>query len=256
MAIAAFLLVSCSDKSSTSADAKKVTRSVKTDEFCKIKMTGDFVVSFTQDSVTSVTVSGQKADVDDVKVTLHGDVLTISRKSGFRFRFNSEEVYVNVTSPNLTALDFGGSGEFQLNGYLDTDTLEIRQTGSGDVALHDVICDRLKLGVSGSGDASIGRIRCGSMSANITGSSDFQCNSVQASNANISVAGSGSVSFQAAKIGRSRFNVTGSGDICVSRADITYAENSVSGSGDIVLKGKVARHKDNERGSGEISVSE
>lgn len=255
MALVALMVTSCGYKTASNKDAEKATRSVKTDEFCKIEMADDFVVRFTQDSVTSVTVSGQKADVDGITVTCHGDVLTVKRNSGLRFRFNSEEVYINITSPNLTALNFGGSGEFHVNGFLDTDTLEIMQTGSGEVALHDVICDRLKLGISGSGDASIGRIRCGSLSANITGSCDFHCDSAQTAHASISVAGSGSASFNAAKIGRSRFNVTGSGDISILGADITYAENSVSGSGDIAIKGKVARHKNIASGLGNITVS-
>lgn len=256
IALAALIVVSCGDQKATNEKQKTVTRPVKTGEFCGIQAEGNFVIEFCQDSVTSVKVSGRKADVDDIKVNCRGGVLCISRKPQWGFHINRQEVYVKVASPNLTDISFTGSGVFNVKGYLDTDVLTIEQTGSGEVTLNDVICDRLNLDMSGSGATSINRLRCGSMEASVAGSGDMQCDVVQVRRAVIEVAGSGSASTHTAKIGQGRFSVVGSGDIDIYGAEIGYAVNSVGGSGDIVIKGKVGRHKDETNGSGDVTVSE
>lgn len=220
IAAASVMLSSCviSEKADKER-GKSVAKTVNVADFTDVAVSGSFDVHFMQGDKTSVQVKGKEKDVENTEITSNDGTLRIRMKSGqknfFSFSsFTSGGIDVYITSPNLRGVKVAGSGDFTAKGKIDTDKMNIRISGSGDVELQDLICDDTSIKISGSGGIKINRINT--------------------ANATMRISGSGSVFMDNVKIG--------------------HAESKISGSGSIVLKGDVKSHKENVSGSGSIKI--
>lgn len=196
-----------------------MAKTVNVADFTDVAVSGCFDVHFMQGDKTSVQVKGKEKDVENTEITSNDGTLRIRMKSGQKnfFSFSSLTsggIDVYITSPNLRGVKVAGSGDFTAKGRTDTDKMDIRISGSGDVELQDLICDDTSIKISGSGGVKINRINT--------------------ANATMGISGSGSVFMENVKIG--------------------HAESKISGSGSIVLKGDVKSHKEKVSGSGSIKI--
>lgn len=185
------------------------TRSIS--DFDAIALSGSINVEVRQTGKEAVTV---QADANllplietVVEAGIAGRTLHIRVKRGESLRPRGEmKVLVEVIK--LRALSIAGSGDARLRG-LDTDALEIRIAGSGDVNAQGA-ARRLKLTIAGSGDAALADLAADDVTVSIVGSGDAQVTAHKSLTA--SVAGSGDVQYS----GRAtaiRSSVAGSGSI-------------------------------------------
>ncbi len=218
---------------------EKVTESRPHKGFERIVINGSPTVYYTQADSFSVTVKGPSNIVEDILTAVDGKQLTIRNRGKigvFNFSVHDDdEVGVYVTSPDLTAINLNGSGDFVVRQKVDTDKLSIVLRGSGDIDFEDIICDDCTTELIGSGDIDIKRL-------------DTQ-------NSTISLIGSGDISVKQWNTRATDVMLKGSGDISVDFVEgCQAAECQLTGSGDISLKGVLGHYSGQKRGSGEIDT--
>ena len=176
--------------------------------------------------------------MERLSVQRSGETLVIKSKSGgFSFSFDDDTpLTIYITSPDLTGVKLTGSGDFDVDGPLDTDVLDVALEGSGDIDFNSVVCDHAKIRMSGSGDIDIKDIKAQTVSCEVNGSGD--------------------VDLGLNRVGVSTLKVFGSGDIEAKMYDCGTSDCSVFGSGDITLKGTLRSLNQNVKGSGDINIGE
>lgn len=220
-------------------DGPKLTEVRPLTGFEEIEINGSPRVCYTQADSFSVRVSGTKAGIENILTEVNKKTLTIRNRgkiSLLNISFNDENnLTVYVTSPDLTAIRLNGSGDFESDGKIDTDRLDIILRGSGDLDVKDVICDRCEVELIGSGDIDVDKLEAVEASASLVGSGDLNLGLLRVKNTWLSLKGSGDIEAD--------FK-----DGCGS------VECELRGSGDISLKGSVRRFDSHKYGSGDIHV--
>lgn len=246
VALAAFAMAwvvctACSSSGSLRSDKeshKRVSQVLNLGYFSRVESCTSYDVKFVQGKTPSVRVVGAKGLVERLSVQRSGETLVIKAKGGgFSFSFDDDTpLTIYITSPDLTGVKLTGSGDFDVDGPLDTDVLDVALEGSGDIDFNSVVCDHAKIRMSGSGDIDIKDIKAQTVSCEVNGSGD--------------------VDLGLNRVGVSTLKVFGSGDIEAKMYDCGTSDCSVFGSGDITLKGTLRSLNQNVKGSGDINTGE
>ena len=188
--------------------------------FERIELLGSLDVKYLQADSFSVVVKAPKEVVDKVETRVVNHTLVVNMKGEttlINFGVSdSDDVSVWVTSPDFLGIVVRGSGDFDSESLVDTDTLDIELNGSGDIEFDNIICDRMNVNLVGSGDVEVRNVKT-----------------------------------QWADV-----NLVGSGDIKIKFDDSGVVESSLTGSGDITLKGIVRDFRNQVRGSGDLDTNE
>ncbi|MBN2667317.1 MAG: DUF2807 domain-containing protein [Bacteroidales bacterium] len=207
--LGAFLLTSSSATGQT-----KETRNVR--NFTKVSygISGELILRMGPEY--SLTIEGDRDDIEDIITTVSGDRLTI-RQDNWRigFRNQIDRVTVYLTMPEVEGIGVSGSGRLSVMDPIEADDLDLRVSGSGRLSTSALNADDLHCGISGSGDIVLGK-----------GSID---------EAAISISGSGSFSGEEADIDRLEVSISGSGSARCGEVD--ELEAHVSGSGNVIYSG-------------------
>lgn len=216
-----------------------VTVERKVRYFSKIEVEYPCDVIFAQSESLYVSVSGTRDAVNGI-VTVHdGDRLVIRPKMlpGMLLPARLSSVAnIYVSSPDLTDVMFKTAGSFRVTGPLDTDTLRVRLTGSGDVWFGRIVCDALSVELEGSGNVSIDSVR---------GVSSY-----------VSLLGAGNVKVRQYKFADSRLRLMGVGDMDATFEDCNRVECELMGVGNMNLRGTVRSLSQNKKGTGSINTDE
>ena len=187
--------------------------------FERIELLGSLDVKYAQADSFSVRVDAPVEVLNDVETYVTGNKLVVKMKGEGKFLnlgvSDADGVTVFVTSPDFLGIELKGSGDFESNGLVDTDNLDITLNGSGDIRFDDIICDRVNVSLVGSGDVDVKHVKT-------------QWAGVQ---------------------------LVGSGDVKMRLDDSGAVEANLTGSGDITLLGNVKDYKYNVRGSGDMNTS-
>ena len=256
--LAATVLSSCVYRSEVLGKRVVLDSTRKTDVFNKVTLFASCNVHYKQGDTCSVRVVGDKQLVKTVAwydnemsytcqlvrtleyliTQVINNELQIRMKpyKGDLMRLlNKTELNVYVTSPDLLAVKVAGSGDFEATGTVDTDTMRIALTGSGDMDFANLICDRIEATLRGSGDVEL--------------------KNVQAGYANLNLLGSGDMKVRLKNVRNTAVSLTGSGDLKVDFDGCGIVNSKLLGSGDIELKGRIKQLTQNTTGSGDIETS-
>ena len=195
--------------------------------FERIELLGSLDVKYQQADSFSVRVEAPAKVLNDVETYVNGNKLVVKMKGEGNIinlgMSDADDVTVFVTSPDFLGIDLRGSGDFESNGLVDTDNLDITLNGSGDIKFDDIICDRINVSLVGSGDVDV--------------------KNVKTLWAGVQVVGSGDVKMRLDDSGAVETNLTGSGDITLSGNVKTY-KSAVRGSGDMHTDGlRISKEK-------------
>jgi len=220
-------------------DGPKLTRIRPLRNFEEIEINGSPRVCYTQADSFSVRLEGTKTSIENILTDVDGKTLTIRNRgkiSMVNISFSDDDgLTVYVTSPDLTAIRVNGSGDFESNGRIDTDRMDIVLRGSGDIDVKDLICDRCEVEVIGSGDLNVDRLETVEASASLVGSGD--------------------INLGLSRVKDTWLMLKGSGDIDADfREDCGSVECELRGSGDITLNGTVRKFNSHKNGSGDIHI--
>lgn len=231
--------------------------------FSRIESTTSADIVYEQGKSSKVRIVGNKDLVDNLVVERNGEKLVLKsrRRMGnvVNFSFDngvSRQLTVYVTSPDLTEVVIGGSGDFVAHTDIDSDVFTLSSNGSADITLRNVVCDNFKIGVRGSGDIKAQTIDCRSASVEIHGSGDAEIGCLKSDAAELSVMGSGDVDATLRGVANTLLSVNGSGDMDVTFDNCGTADCRLYGSGDIELKGSLGSLTKSKAGSGDIDIKE
>ena len=158
-----FALNSCSKE-----PVNKVTKEFSVAGFDKVEAADDHTMEVKQDSVFSVSATGEAADIAELRVLVTNGALKIDYPV---YRGNRKKVYIKVTAPVITMLDFGGASSGTAKDIVLPGTVKISLTGTASFSIN---AEAAKLDVNVSGNSSI--VLSGSapaIMADISGESKF-----------------------------------------------------------------------------------
>lgn len=236
-------LCSCSTnglKVTYATDADIVSQSRSLSGFDKVEINGSPTVYYAQTDSFSVRVRGPKDVVDNIITEVDGSTLFVRNKGKigvFNVTMGGDNgLAVYISSPDLIGVTLNGSGDFISERRVDTDVMNIRLKGSGDIRFSDILCDRCDAELIGSGDLDVKHLDTRETSATLVGSGDIEIRQMNAAQTQLSLRGSGDIDVDF---------VSGCGSV----------NAELQGSGDITLKGQVKHLDMHKRGSGDINAS-
>ncbi|MCF7797348.1 MAG: DUF2807 domain-containing protein [Lentisphaeria bacterium] len=214
-----------------SGDVKSEVRDLT--EFSRISVTGSMDVFLTPGSDQLVRVEADDNLLPYIRTEVEGETLHIGTRPSFNIRPRSP-VKIYITLPHLTGIAVSGSGDVESNGEFDSDKMDLRVSGSGQITL-PVEAKTIDTHLSGSGKITL-RGNAGELNCNISGSGDLDARRLTAGVVTSNISGSGSSMVNAKRYLQA--SVSGSGHVWYY-GDPDDMETRVSGSGSVKKKAKV-----------------
>lgn len=210
-AILLFATTSCIDNFTIRGNGVNATDGRITNNFEKVKSSGDFDVHITNGDELEVVVSAEQNIIPYIETYVSGNTLNIDIRGMHNIK-NSLPMEVFVTLPHLEGLKLSGSGVITTD-YFYSDNFDINISGSGYIsAAIDV--EKVDASVSGSGKLELAGV---------------------ASNADFDISGSGKIDAYDLALSNCDAKISGSGDMWVNVEQNLYAK--ISGSGTIFYYG-------------------
>ena len=206
----------------TAKGKDRLEKTVQVTQFDKVSLTAGFVVKYTQGLNHECTIFASPKDMEHVKAEVKNNQLYLSviidkkkmKKMKYSTSILSEDVIVNVTSPELVKASCVGSGEFIATTDIKSEDVKFDISGTGEIKLKKVTADNMTLTIAGAGDIKIDNV-------------DAECQ-------------------------KTVLSVAGAGEISASFTDCDELKCSIAGAGEIELKGKVANYSESIAGAGKI----
>ena len=206
----------------TAKGKDRLEKTVQVTQFDKVSLTAGFVVKYTQGLNHECTIFASPKDMEHVKAEVKNNQLYLSviidkkkmKKMKYSTSILSEDVIVNVTSPELVKASCVGSGEFIATTDIKSEDVKFDISGTGEIKLKKVTADNMTLTIAGAGDIKIDNV-------------DAVCQ-------------------------KTVLSVAGAGEISASFTDCNELKCSIAGAGEIELKGKVANYSESIAGAGKI----
>jgi len=150
-------------------------------------------VHLKQGSTQSVEVKGNESTLEKLIIEVSDRKLVIRYPNEAWFRkWNPGSVDIYVTIPQIDGLAVSGSGNIVSDGIIESRILDLMISGSGDIKLADLKCEKVASTISGSGNIHLsGKKNAEELKATISGSGNVRASDFPADNVNVKVAGSG-----------------------------------------------------------------
>ena len=159
----------------------------------------------------AITVAGDAAATATLRFSRNEGALHILR--GCADGHASAPAVIDITLPLVASVTVAGSGSVEVEAVADK--AEVMITGSGSVAMPDMVADKLDVLIAGSGSFSA---------------------SGKARKLKLSITGSGDAAMSKLKIDKAKIRLTGSGDASLRSDGEVSAQ--IMGSGDIRVRGR------------------
>jgi hypothetical protein len=176
--------------------------------FNKISFTTGGYLEIIQGDSIKVELEGPESVREKIITSVDRDKLHIYTKKFFD-QYGELKIYITVRS--LEDITVAGSGDVVVNSKLNSESINIEVTGSGNIRIPDLHSVYTELQVTGSGDVIIKGISEEKIDVNVTGSGGVKASEFQTKQADINVTGSGSVEIYATD--KLKGNIVGSGSI-------------------------------------------
>lgn len=187
-----FLLIS------TCSFAQDIKRYFKVKDFDKLDMGSAFIINVTQGNVYQVEIRGREQDVKEIVGKVNGSTLELTYPSNWGSYKNRKEVYVTITMPKLSAVEFSGASKSTITGF-SSDKMSVSISGAS-VANFTINAKNLSLDCSGA--SSLKLVGTGqNLNADISGASNINTLDYKVTTANIDASGASDVKvFVSSKI--------------------------------------------------------
>ncbi len=218
MTLSFLALAACGAANSESREAgPSGSRNYAVGAFTAVSLEGSDNVRIVPGAAVAVSATGSQRVLDALDIRVEGNTLKIDRKrssGGWSWR-NDRSAVITVTTPTLSAVAVGGSGDMTVD-RAEGEAFSAAASGSGDLELKSVTVKRAQLSASGSANIEIaGRAVDASMNAD--GSGNIEARALSTQRVTITVEGSGDVSATATE--GATLAVGGSGNADVTGTD-------------------------------------
>jgi hypothetical protein len=212
-----------------------------------LDVNGSIVVDVRVGPATSLVVEADSNLLPLVRTDVRGDTLNIYTERAYRSR---NPIHVIYTVPRLTDLRQNGSGRVAVEG-LEGSPLSLRRNGSGIVSVSGQVAS-LDVDSNGSGVLDAGRLQSASARLALTGSGRLEVGRVAGDYAIVNLNGSGQLRVGGA-VRSLTARLNGSGHLDLGKLSSDQADLSSSGSGGITANVRQSLIAQND-GSGGIRV--
>ena len=179
--------------------------------FDKIALAASGDVEVRTGQAFAVSVTGDAAALDTLKVTRDGNTLGLGRKNGVHLGHDSAIKWL-VTMPHIAGADIGGAGSISID-KVDGGSFNGNIGGSGDLSVNGMKVDKATFAIGGSGNiAAAGAARA--LDLSIGGSGKLRATPLTAQTASVSIAGAGDV--EATVKSHADVTIMGSGDVTIA----------------------------------------
>lgn len=204
-----------------------IERRIDTESFNAIENSIPATVVVNQGESLLISAKGQSNILDLIKLEVMNNKLRIGFEKNC-VNTNYDSLIIQVTLPNLKALEVNGSGQVVVEDVFQCDNLELSISGSGEIKASVKASNSLEASISGSGSLDLFG-NAPQTSFDISGSGEIHAFNFQAKKSTISVSGSGDAELYV--IESLDASVSGSGDIQYKGSP--QISTSISGSGEL-----------------------
>ncbi|HTG54856.1 MAG TPA: head GIN domain-containing protein [Niabella sp.] len=208
-------------------DGPAVEESRTVGDFSRIEAAFSGNVEFVQHASKSVTVKAADNLQSYIITEVKGNTLVLKTKPNVDIRGGSVTIY--VSNPAITGATISGSGNINFNTDLNTTSLDLRVSGSGNIYAPKLTATNLEAEITGSGDITIDAGAVSSQDIRITGNGDYHTQQMRSEQAKVKVSGSGEAKLWADN--KLDVQISGSGDVWYSGSP--SINTSISGSGKV-----------------------
>lgn len=223
LVLGALVLSACPDEW---GNGDRITDERELADFSAVDNNGELDVLVEQGERFEVVVSIDENLLDRVQTDVVGDTLRIRTRGQLAHLVRGP--HVRVTMPTLSGARVSGSGALELFDFVDSESLELSVSGSGDLDWHGESL-AVDASVSGSGDLVLDGAT-DFLELRVSGSGAARALNCVAQDAQVSVSGAGDASVYVE--GEIDAEVSGAGDLMV-RGDPHFTRRKESGAGDI-----------------------
>jgi len=188
-----------------------------------LSLAGDIEVTVAEQY--AVEVSTQENLLSALKTEVTNGVLRIYSDKNLN---SSEPIKIKVSAPTFDQFLIFGSGSITVLNALQSETMNMEISGSGDISCDQGDFERMKASISGSGDIKLGG-NAANVKMSISGSGDVKAADFKVETLSVRIAGAGSVRAHVET--ELTADIIGSGDVYYTGSPIV--ESNVSGSGSV-----------------------
>ncbi|WP_162817935.1 head GIN domain-containing protein [Niabella yanshanensis] len=196
-------------------------------DFSKVEAAFSGNVEFVQSASKSVTVKAADNLQGYIITEVKGNTLVLKTKPNISIKGGSVTIY--VSNPSMNGATISGSGNFSLKSDINTTSLDLRVSGSGNIYASKLTATNLEAEITGSGDITIEGGTINTQDIRITGNGDYHTQQMRSEQAKVKVSGSGEARLWADK--KLDVQISGSGDVWYSGSP--SINTSISGSGKV-----------------------
>lgn len=145
--IAPFALLSACDREDP-GPLQKVNKEFVVTDFDRLEMGSEFHIRVEQGNAFSVSVQGDRRNVDDLEVYRQGNTLVIEFDDQ---RDRHHDTYIDITMPRLKAINFSGASDSKVRGFSSEDDIDLYLSGAS-ICQVDAEFNRINLFMSGGSE--------------------------------------------------------------------------------------------------------
>lgn len=221
-------MVSCM-KEQIDGDGPLVTESRSVVNFSGLDLRCSANIIYKQDPVYKVEISAQQNILDVMITEVSNSKLVIRYKNDVRVKTH-DQITIIVSSPDLRTIRISGSGNVTSTTPLNTTSLEMDISGTGDINVTDLTTGLIDASISGSGNVKINSGTGTEEKLRISGSGNINLENVVATKATTTTSGSGETRVNASQ--NLEINISGSGSVYYKGTPVI--NTSISGSGKVI----------------------
>ncbi|MCP4179974.1 MAG: DUF2807 domain-containing protein [bacterium] len=205
-----------------------VSRTITADDFTGIKLSNSFNMVISQGDVQEITAEGHENIINDLEINISGNTADFELEKKC---YSKYDLTVYVTIPDLSEVKIDGSGDIEINEFLNLDNLSLSINGSGDInANGDIeVLNTTDINIDGSGNIHSQGVT-GRQNIDITGSGNYSAYNVISEDCYVTIKGSGDCQVYANNL--LDVYIAGSGD--VHYMGNPTVDTDINGSGSVI----------------------
>ena len=193
-------------------------------DFDRLEMGDAFVISVQQSPLFSVSVRGDRRNIDDLEVEKVGSTL--------RIRYDEPEyrqytTYITITMPSLRGANFSGASVSTVTGFNDLGELDVTLSGAS-VSQVSLEAQSLRLNLSGASKLTLSG-EAAALQATVSGASIYSGFAFGVDDANVDVSGASKMHLTA----RQKLNAVATGASTVLYRGSPSVTSQVSGASSV-----------------------
>ena len=207
-------------------------QSRKVDPFNEISLRIGANVHLEQGEKQNLEIIAKPSTLDEIITEVKEGKLIIRfpNKNYFWSTFQPGDITIHITIPDIKGLAVSGSGDIIAEDEIKTKTIDLAVSGSGNIHLSTLTCERVVSTISGSGNIVLsGKMAAQDLSVNISGSGNFKGLDYSADDVTVKVSGSGNVGVEAKN--NLYIRLAGSGNVTYKGEPMI--DQSIAGSGSV-----------------------